>query len=937
MIVSILKEKLDALANAIGIKAKKRVPQTIDELVETVESIEVANLQSSKIVTPDIQDQTVTPDAGYNGFSSVLVKAPKLQSLSATKTSTGATIYTPSSPAIGFSTVSITTPSANITRALSYGYTTVSGARKWQVRPYTYNGRAGIEAFGYVYGSYNTFNAIPTGTTITPSTSSQTIGGANYMMEGAVTVAAMPSGSATTPDTTITANPLITRTLGGLITATASASKAITPTVSAGYVSSGTAGTVSVSGSTTMQLDTQSGATITPTESEQTAVARGKYTTGDVKVAAIPSQYIIPAGNKEITENGTNIDVTDYATVSVAVPSSGGGIYQDENGYLVLSEDGGGSSVQVEALSVTQNGTYTAPSGKAYSPVTVNVGGVEPTPWERPSDWPDLSKMDVSGDDILYMTSYADEARGFCSFRITCTGNYTVEVGHISGTTYVTESSQSFASTVFCNLYYGSSNGTYKVLRVTGTDITRLGFQNGATVNIGNFNGYTCNQGIVDVVGKLSSCTGISCYRQFNLVNMAIDGVALSGSQVNAFADCASLTSLDVSGWDTSAVTSMGSMFSGCCSLTSLDVSGWDTSAVTSMTSMFQSCNSLISLDASEWDTSAVTSMANMFYSCNSLTSLDVSGWDTSAVTSMATMFYICFSLKSLDVSGWDTSAVTNMGSMFYNCYSLTSLDVSEWDTSAATSMANMFSSCASLTSLDVSGWDTSAATNMNSMFSGCYSLTSLDVSGWDTSAATNMNYTFASCNSLTSLDVSEWDTSAVTSMNSMFTSCNSLTSLDVSGWDTSAVTVMASMFNNCYSLMSLDVSEWDTSAATNMSSMFYNCYSLMSLDVSGWDFSAITSGSGTSSMFYNCYGLKKSLTLPSSMAFLGASCFGNCRSLEEWHFLATTPPSLANSSNVFTSMTDFGGKKIYVPAASLSAYQSASMWAAYAGYMVGE
>lgn len=32
-----------------------------------------------------------------------------------------------------------------------------------------------------------------------------------------------------------------------------------------------------------------------------------------------------------------------------------------------------GGDVDVEALSVTQNGTYTAPTGKAYSPVTVNV------------------------------------------------------------------------------------------------------------------------------------------------------------------------------------------------------------------------------------------------------------------------------------------------------------------------------------------------------------------------------------------------------------------------------------------------------------------------------------------------------------------------------------------------------------------------------------
>ena len=34
-----------------------------------------------------------------------------------------------------------------------------------------------------------------------------------------------------------------------------------------------------------------------------------------------------------------------------------------------------GGDVTVEALSVTQNGTYTAPTGKAYSPVTVNVSG----------------------------------------------------------------------------------------------------------------------------------------------------------------------------------------------------------------------------------------------------------------------------------------------------------------------------------------------------------------------------------------------------------------------------------------------------------------------------------------------------------------------------------------------------------------------------------
>lgn len=34
---------------------------------------------------------------------------------------------------------------------------------------------------------------------------------------------------------------------------------------------------------------------------------------------------------------------------------------------------GGGGDITVESLSATENTTYTAPSGKAYSPVTVNV------------------------------------------------------------------------------------------------------------------------------------------------------------------------------------------------------------------------------------------------------------------------------------------------------------------------------------------------------------------------------------------------------------------------------------------------------------------------------------------------------------------------------------------------------------------------------------
>lgn len=74
--------------------------------------------------------------------------------------------------------------------------------------------------------------------------------------------------------------------------------------------------------SATKQLGVQAGKTVTPTKSEQTAVASGMYTTGDIKVGAISSQYIIPSGSQTLTKNDT-YDVTSLASVIVSV--SGGG------------------------------------------------------------------------------------------------------------------------------------------------------------------------------------------------------------------------------------------------------------------------------------------------------------------------------------------------------------------------------------------------------------------------------------------------------------------------------------------------------------------------------------------------------------------------------------------------------------------------------------
>ena len=94
-----------------------------------------------------------------------------------------------------------------------------------------------------------------------------------------VTIPAGYYSAQTTKDvaTATQATPGIEVNSSGLITATS--------TQSAGFVAAGTK-------SATQQLTTQAAKTVTPTKSEQTAVASGVFTTGIVKVAAIPAAYI---------------------------------------------------------------------------------------------------------------------------------------------------------------------------------------------------------------------------------------------------------------------------------------------------------------------------------------------------------------------------------------------------------------------------------------------------------------------------------------------------------------------------------------------------------------------------------------------------------------------------------------------------------------------
>ena len=264
--VLIDKTKIDNLANAISVKSGESVPMTLTEMTQAVDGIDTSGGGGG--ITPtgniDITQAGVTDVTNY---------------------------------------ATATVPQGEVYVSCGHGFFTSSGVRKWQYTPNAQvylDDSLGAEGFitdGYYEdGEQQIFNAVPSGTTVTPTTSTQTIGGANYMMEGAVTVSAMPSGSVTAPST-ITGTSATVST--GTNTLTLSKTVSVTPNVTtSGYVSSGTAGNSNVS--LTASVTTKGATTYTPTTTNQT-ISSGTYLTG---TQTISGDANLVAGN---IKSGTTI------------------------------------------------------------------------------------------------------------------------------------------------------------------------------------------------------------------------------------------------------------------------------------------------------------------------------------------------------------------------------------------------------------------------------------------------------------------------------------------------------------------------------------------------------------------------------------------------------------------------------------------------------
>ena len=328
--------------------------------------------------------------------------------------------------------------------------------------------------------------------------------------------------------------------------------------------------------------------------------------------------------------------------------------------------------------------------------------------------------------------------------------------------------------------------------------------------------------------------------------------------------------------------TNMGHWFDGFENLTTIEgMENLCTDSVESMLSTFYGCSSLTSIDLSHFNTENVNVMQGMFDGCSALTTLDVSNFDMSKMININSMFRNCTALTTIYSSDdWKNSPVVNSYFMFKNCTKLKGADAfneNETDASMANPTTGYFTAKTYVEYKDNTltfYCDNLKATRSGTVYVLDENLPDAKAPAWlkeqknvrkvvfdssfkDSMPTTMMNWFYGFENLTTIEGMENLCTDSVVNMAYTFYGCQALTSIDLSHFNTENVIVMAFMFEGCRALTTIDVSNFDMSKMINMESMFHECTALTTIyGNEDWDICSSTWEDGTG-MFLSCTNLK--------------------------------------------------------------------------------
>ncbi len=305
--------------------------------------------------------------------------------------------------------------------------------------------------------------------------------------------------------------------------------------------------------------------------------------------------------------------------------------------------------------------------------------------------------------------------------------------------------------------------------------------------------------------------------------------IYLNPNSSEMFADISNLSDFnDIILFNSSKVTNMVDMFyftGENAKITTLDLTGWDTSNVEYFSFTFDSLgwrSKSLSLDLTGWDTSSGKYFNFMFQSLGETSDewnlKGIEDWNMEKALTVERMFSASGTETKeyvIDISNWKTPNLKDMSDFLWDA----GYDATTWSIG------------------DLSDWDVSSVEIFDGVFIGAGGKSTNwsigDLSNWDVSNGTNMRYMFYATGRYTDTwdvgDLSNWDTSNVTNMNSMFLEAGEEARIFdisfVSNWNVSEVTTMHEMFSNSGEHATHcsvgDLSNWDTPKVTDMSDMF--------------------------------------------------------------------------------------------------------------------
>lgn len=241
-----------------------------------------------------------------------------------------------------------------------------------------------------------------------------------------------------------------------------------------------------------------------------------------------------------------------------------------------ISTISSGSSVTVSPLSVTANGTYTAPTGTAYSPVTVNVSGGESV--GIPREVSSGGKYQMPANNFTFSLPANATNIGSYALAYAFYGCKALTSVDLSSLTYASSNALAYA-------FYGCTN-------LTSVDLSSLTEANGSTLSRAFY-----------------GCTNLTSV-DLSSLTYAANGTTLS----YAFNNCTGLTSVDLSSLTTASSSALSYAFVGCTNLASVDLSSLITvSSSQALYFAFRQCTSLTSLSFPALKTYSFGSYTNQF------------------------------------------------------------------------------------------------------------------------------------------------------------------------------------------------------------------------------------------------------------------------------------------------------------------------------------